>query len=143
MQQENEMDTKKLMWSLLFMLSGIASFYSIAKTPVATISVNEPDYELSHEGLIQVNATLFSAPCDIYVSKKNIVTLTGCGAGSAYKTQLKLSHTANTPANLRFYDYNGKQFSSSYSLHLLDGDNSIQTPLLMGDDSLRLEVSYE
>lgn len=138
------MDTRKLMWLFLFMLGGIFSFYSIAKTPVATTPVNEPDYELSHEGFIQVNATLFNSPCNIHVSKKNIVTLTGCGAGFAYKAQIDLYHSANTPANLRFYDYNGKQFTSSYSIHLLDGDNKIKTPLLLGnDDSLRLEVSYE
>lgn len=143
---KNKMDIRNFMGSLLLIFGGIFSFYSIAKTPVATIPVNESDYELSHEGVIKVNVNLFSSPCNINIENKKVVMLTGCGAGAAYKTLLKSNDSVEIPAKLRFYDYNERQYLSSYPVLLLNGDNQIKSPyslLMDDDDSLRLEVSYE
>lgn len=126
----------------LLIVGSVFSQLAMAESPVANTPVNQSDYEPLHQGRIEVNATLFNAPCNLTFDKT--LSLTGCGAGNDYREMNLLDATANTPASVRFYDVQSGFSSVRYPLSLLNGSNPIHLPTLMKDQhSLRLEVSYE
>nr|WP_314266350.1 fimbrial protein [uncultured Moellerella sp.] len=126
----------------LLIVGGVFSQLVMAESPVANTPVNQSDYEPLHQGLIEVSATLFNAPCNLTFDKT--LSLTGCGAGNDYREMNLLDATANTPASVRFYDVQQGLFSVRYPLSLLNGSNPIPLPTSMKNQhTLRLEVSYE
>lgn len=128
--------------AVLLIIGSVLSQLAMADSPVANTPVNQSDYELLHQGRIQVSATLFNAPCNLSLDKT--LSLTGCGAGKDYREMKLFDATANTPASVQFYDVQRGMFSVRYPLSLLNGDNPIHLPTLMNDrHTLRLEVSYE
>lgn len=134
----------KLTWcrAALLIVGSVFGHLAIADHPVANTPVNQSDYEPLHQGRIQVNATLFNAPCNLSLDKT--LSLTGCGAGRDYREMNLFDATANTPASVRFYDAQRGVSSVRYPLSLLNGDNPIYLPVSMKDrHALRLEVSYE
>ncbi|OAT38673.1 fimbrial protein [Proteus myxofaciens] len=126
----------------LLIVGSALSQLAIAGSTVASTPVNQSSYEPLHQGHIQVNATLFNAPCNLSLDK--VVRLTECGAGKDYREMALSDIAANTPVSIRFYDAHHGVFSQRHSLSLQNGDNPLILPVMMKDQHiLRLEVSYE
>ncbi|AUU40137.1 TPA: fimbrial protein [Proteus mirabilis] len=130
-------------FKVLLLIVGCAfSQFIIAESSIVSTTTKQSVYELLHQGVVQVRATLFNAPCNL--SFDNNLSLIGCGAGKDYRTINLFDVTANTPASIRYYDIQRRLFSEDYSLSLHNGNNPIYLPTLMKDQHiLRLEVSYE
>ncbi len=126
----------------LFLVGCVFSQLVMATSPVANTPVNQSDYELLHQGRIEVSAVLFNAPCNLSFNKA--LTLTECGAGKDYQDMNLHDSPPKTPVTVRFYNAQHRLSSVSYPLSLLNGSNPIHIPLVMeGSRTLRLEVSYE
>lgn len=127
---------------LLLVIGGITSYLAHAKSTVPNTPSEAFKYEQSLQGWIRVNATIFNAPCNLMTNKA--VFLTGCGAGTVFRTKDLLSNTANTPAILAFYDVKKEQVIQHFPISLRNGNNKIILPILGKEQHLlRLEVSYE
>lgn len=144
MHQRKGVKNKTTIWLLLLIVGGAISHTAVAKKTIVNTPVNQSDYEFSLQGLVQVNATVFNAPCNLQF--KEMLVLTGCGAGNAYHKMNISSVDANTPirVRLRFYDVRQRTTLARYPLSLSHGSNAIQIPALMKNKSaFRVEVSYE
>lgn len=139
------MKKRNMIWLLLLIVGCTFNTYTMAKNPVANTPVKQSDYEMLHQGWIQVNTTVFNdAPCNLKTHNKSIVMLTECGAGSLF-SQVNLENTTvKTPVRLQFYNVQQEYFYPHFTAQLANGNNSIRTPLLMRNNIVhRLEVSYE
>ncbi|WP_294350807.1 fimbrial protein [Providencia sp.] len=139
--QKNFIEVKWFYTVLLIVGCGLSQLV-MAESAVVSPPVSQLNYDALHQGRIQVNVTLFHAPCNL--SFQETWSLTGCGAGRDYQ-QMNLSDVmANTPATVQFYDVQRGVSSSCYPLSLLNGNNLIYLPALVKDkQTLRLEVNYE
>lgn len=138
------MKKRNIIWLLLLMMGCTFSIAAIAKNFVANTPVKQSDYEPLHQGWVNINATLFNAPCNLNINVKGRVMLTGCGAGSVFSAIKAFNVAANTPATLQFYDVQKGYVLPHYPINLLNGDNPINLPLSTeSNKTFRLEVNYE
>ena len=127
--------------SLIFM-GGILSYSTMAENLDINITEKESNFESSLQGWLNVNASVFNAPCNLLV--KQGLSLTHCGAGEVFDEVAIRHAAAKTPVILQFYDVRQGQVIRRYSLGLFNGNNAIKLPFLDAKRSiLRLEVIYE
>lgn len=127
---------------LLISVGGILSYSTMAENLVINTADKESNYESSLQGWLNVNASVFNAPCNLLV--KQALSLTHCGAGDVFDDVAIRHATAKTPVILQFYDVRQGHVIRRYSLGLFNGNNAIKLPFLDAKPSmLRLEVIYE
>ncbi|EKT55336.1 hypothetical protein [Providencia burhodogranariea] len=139
------MKKQKMIWLLPLIIGSIFSVSVWAKSLVANTPVKQSDYELSHQGLVKVNATVFNAPCNFRTDIKTRKTiLTECGAGSVFGAMKVFDSAAKTPVSFQLYDVQRGYTHTRHAIYLRNGDNLINLPLFMESNrTYRLEVSYE
>ncbi|ENG4185911.1 hypothetical protein ABT230_002707 [Providencia rettgeri] len=123
----------------LFIIMIVLCFLSSIKHVAASLPTNSISY-----GQIQVYAQLMNTACNLSIRGAKEVTLTNCGAGSAFDDLNLINSAVHTPVTLQFYDTEKSLFYPSYLTYLTNGDNKIALPQQIDyHNTLRFEVSYE
>ncbi|HEC8329739.1 TPA: hypothetical protein RG647_RS15360 [Providencia rettgeri] len=123
----------------LFPIMIVLCFLSSIKHVVASLPTNSISY-----GQVQVYANLFSTACNLSISGAKEITLTNCGAGSAFDDLNLFNSAAYIPVTLQFYDTEKSVFYTSDLTYLTNGDNKIILPPRIDyHNTLRFEVNYE
>lgn len=132
--------------ALLAILLVVVSTPGLAKTRLSSTPIKEDNYETPHQGVLHVEATVFSAPCNLvpFTASAKHILLIGCGAGDAFAPQTAIFPRMVTPAKLQFIDTQNHDVYPPRSVSLQNGRNAVALPEgVKHKQTLRLEVDYE
>lgn len=136
------------LWGLII-IAGLSAPHNNAAAASVTITrpaaqqMTNAEEEI-HYGEIIINATVYNAPCNLRVTDTQWPILTGCGAGSDFQKMNVQNALADSPATVRFYNSQQKQYSRYYSLRLENGSNIVKhNEELNTRTPSRLEITYE
>lgn len=132
--------------ALLAILLVVVSPSGLAETRLSSTPIKEDNYETPHQGVLHVEATVFSAPCNLapFTAPAKHILLIGCGAGDAFAPQSAIIPKMVTPARLQFIDVKGHYPYPPRAVSLQNGRNAVALPIdTVHKQALRVEVNYD